>query len=700
MARWRTFWSDPTVRARAYLTLVISAGTFALVGAAVTKLHGVTVQSTSRMHVSPAVMWLLVALVVLGEARPVLSRRETDGASLGLAFAAAIVAVDCWQDAVFAQGLAMLVAEIGRRHGWTRLAFNVAQQSASYALGGLLFYLLTDRGGHLVTTSSALGPARVLALLAMAAVIVVVNHVLVWLCVAAVRGVPFGLQLHRDGWRQTRSSAAMVCLAPLVVGVTLHHAWLLLCLLPAIYVVHGSTTERWEREWESKHDLLTGLPNSRQLRAEGDRALEEAARTRGNVAVLLLDLDRFKDVNDTLGHLTGDQLLRVVASRLSACVGSQGTLARWSGDEFVVLLPHVRSEQDAFAAAHRVAECFTIPFQLEQYTLDLECSIGVAEYPRDAEDFEQLLQRADVAMYQAKRSRSGISGYEAGRDQNTPDRLALLGDLRRALAGGEIQLHYQPKVSFSNGQVVGFEGLVRWNHATRGPVNPEEFVQLAEQTGLMSTLTSYVVERALAQAAVWWRSGLSVPIAVNVSMRDIHAPGFVGSIQEGLAKHGVPAEALQLEITERVLLQDPQRAKATLERLDALGVNLSLDDFGTGYSSLVLLRSVPVREIKIDKSFVARLAHDAEDAAIVRSTVDLAHSLGLKVVAEGVEDEITWQRLAELGCDVAQGWLLAKALPAHEATAWLNRRALSVPPGRSAALPAPKARPSLRTTRP
>ena len=696
MARWRTLWSDPTLRARTYLTAVISAGLFALAGAAVTKLRGITVQH-SLMHIPPASMWLLVALVVVGEARPVLSRRENDGASLGLAFATAIYAVDCWQDAVFAQGLAMLVAQLARRHGWTRLAFNVAQQAVSYALGGLFFYVLTDRDGHFATSTNSLSPARVAALLGTAAVVVVINHVLVWLGVAVVRGVPFGLQLHRDGWRQSRASAAMVCLTPLVVGMTVHHAWLLLCLLPAIYVVHGSSTERWEREWESTHDLLTGLPNSRQLRAEGDRTLEEAARTHGNAAVLLLDLDRFKDVNDTLGHLTGDQLLRVVASRLSACVGSQGTLARWSGDEFVVLLPRVRGEQDAFAAAHRIAECFTIPFQLEAYTLDLECSIGVAQYPRDADDFEQLLQRADVAMYQAKRSRTGISGYEAGRDQNTPDRLALLGDLRRALAGGEIQLHYQPKVSFSAGQVVGFEGLVRWNHATRGPVNPEEFVQLAEQTGLMSTLTSYVVERALAQASVWWRSGLSVPIAVNVSMRDIHAPGFVASIQEGLARHGVPAAALQLEITERVLLQDPQRAKSTLERLDALGVNLSLDDFGTGYSSLVLLRNSPVREIKIDKSFVARLAHDAEDAAIVRSTVDLAHSLGLKVVAEGVEDEITWQRLAELGCDVAQGWLLAKALPAHEATAWLNRRALSVPPGRSAALPAPKPKPSARS---
>jgi diguanylate cyclase (GGDEF)-like protein len=696
MTGWRTLRSSSAVRTGLYTAVVIGLGLAALLEAAVTRF-GAVPHGLGDLHVNAPVLWLVCALVVLGEARPVLSRRLTDGASLGLAFATALYAVDCWQDAVFAQAVATLLLQLSRRHAWDRVAFNVAQQALCYAVAGQLFSALTSRDGGLATPADVLGPGRVCALVVTAVVAVVLNHVLVWLMVSTRHGIPFSLQLRRDGWRQARSSAAMVCLAPLVVGLTMHHTWLLLCLVPAIYVVHGSSTERWEREWESKHDLLTGLPNGRQLRADGDRALEDAARTGGHVAVLLLDLDRFKDVNDTL---IGDQLLRVVASRLSACVGSQGTLARWSGDEFVVLLPNVRAEQDALSAAHRIAECFTIPFQLEAYTLDLECSIGVAEYPSDADGFEQLLQRADVAMYQAKRSRSGIAGYEAGRDQNTPDRLALLGDLRRALAGGELQLHYQPKVSFAGGQVVGFEGLVRWNHATRGPVNPEEFVQLAEQTGLMSTLTTYVVERALAQAAVWWRSGLSVPVAVNVSMRDIHGPGFVAAIQEGLARHGVPAAALQLEITERVLLQDPQRAKATLERLDALGVNLSLDDFGTGYSSLVLLRNVPVREIKIDKSFVARLAHDPEDAAIVRSTVDLAHSLGLKVVAEGVEDEITWQRLAELGCDVAQGWLLAKALPAHEATAWLNRRALSVPPGRAAALPAPKPKPSVHSARP
>jgi EAL domain-containing protein (putative c-di-GMP-specific phosphodiesterase class I) len=325
--------------------------------------------------------------------------------------------------------------------------------------------------------------------------------------------------------------------------------------------------------------------------------------------------------------------------------------------------------------AQRLADTFSDPFPLHGITLDLEVSVGVALYPDHAEEFEQLLQRADVAMYLAKKSRSVVASYEAGRDLNTPDRLALLGDLRRALEAGEVQLHYQPKVSFATGQVVGFEGLVRWKHEPRGAVSPEQFVELAEQTGLMPKLTEYVVDQALAQAARWWRSGLAVPVAVNVSMRDIHWPGFVPAIQQGLLKYGVPPAALQLEITERVLLEDPQRAAATLGGLEALGVRLSLDDFGTGYSSLVLLRKIPVNEIKIDKSFVARLAHDPEDLAIVRSTVDLAHSLGLHVVAEGVEDDVTWDRLAALGCDAAQGWLLAKALPAQEATNWLNGRA-------------------------
>ncbi len=615
--------------------------------------------------------WLLGFLVVVGEMRPVLSRHEHDGSSTAVAFSLALLSLSGWHAAVLAQAGAVVVAGVVNQHSWWRTAFNVTQYCVALALGGLVFGLFFR---YPIEFGSVLGWHRALALVVAGVVYAMANHLFVWTALSLSRGVPLRDLIHREGPHQVRATGAMVVLAPLVGSVALSDPWLLPLFVPVLLIVHGNAEAGREREWESNHDELTELPNRKLLRQHGEQALAEAARTGRHVGLLLLDLDRFKEVNDTLGHLTGDRLLRVVASRLGGAVGPADTVARLGGDEFAVLLPNVADEGEALEMAQRLADTFADPFPLHGITLDLEVSVGVALYPDHAEEFEQLLQRADVAMYLAKKSRSVVARYEAGRDRNTPDRLALLGDLRRALENGEIQLHYQPKVAFATGQVVGFEGLVRWQHATRGAVNPEEFVELAEQTGLMPKLTEYVVDQALAQTSRWWRSGLAVPVAVNVSMRDIHWPGFVPAIQAGLLKYGVPPTALQLEITERVLLEDPQRAAATLGGLEALGVRLSLDDFGTGYSSLVLLRKIPVNEIKIDKSFVARLAHDPEDAAIVRSTVDLAHSLGLHVVAEGVEDDVTWDRLAALGCDAAQGWLLAKALPAPEATRWLNGR--------------------------
>jgi EAL domain-containing protein (putative c-di-GMP-specific phosphodiesterase class I) len=303
----------------------------------------------------------------------------------------------------------------------------------------------------------------------------------------------------------------------------------------------------------------------------------------------------------------------------------------------------------------------------------LEASAGVAVFPDHAAEAEGLLRRADVAMYEAKRDRTAVEVYEATRDGNTPDRLGLLADLRRALDAGEVELHYQPKVGF-DGTVSGLEALVRWVHPERGRVPPDEFIAIAETSGLMPRLTEYVLETALAQVAIWRSCGLTVPVAVNVSPRDVHSPGFAGAVAARLARHGVPPGALQLEITEHVLLEDPQQAADTLAGLTGHGVKMSLDDFGTGYSSLVHLRRLPVSELKIDRSFVARLAVDTEDAEIVRCTVDLAHSLGLMVVAEGVEDDETWERLRDLGCDAVQGWLVAAAMPPGETTAWLRAR--------------------------
>jgi diguanylate cyclase (GGDEF)-like protein len=615
--------------------------------------------------------WLLGLLVVIGELRPVLARHEHDGSTTAVAFCLALLDLSGWHTAVVAQTGAVVVCGVMNHHSWWRTTFNVTQYAVSVAAAGLAFGLFFR---HPFELGVSLGWHRSIALLVAGVVYTSVNHVLVWTAISLSNGVPLFDLIRRDAPYQVKATGAMVVLAPLAASVALSDPGLLPFFVPVLLIVHGNAEAGREREWESNHDELTELPNRKLLRMHGEQALVEAARTGRHVGLLLLDLDRFKEVNDTLGHLTGDQLLRVVATRLVCAVGPQETVARLGGDEFAVLLPGVADENAALEVAQRLADTFAESFPLEGITLDLEVSVGVALYPDHAEDFESLLQRADVAMYLAKKSRSVVARYEAGRDRNTPDRLALLGDLRRALEAGEVELHYQPKVAFATGQVVGFEGLVRWQHATRGAVNPEEFVELAEQTGLMPKLTEYVVDQALAQTARWWRSGLAVPVAVNVSMRDIHWPGFVPAIQAGLLKYGVPPTALQLEITERVLLEDPQRAAATLGGLEALGVRLSLDDFGTGYSSLVLLRKIPVNEIKIDKSFVARLAHDPEDAAIVRSTVDLAHSLGLHVVAEGVEDDVTWDRLAALGCDAAQGWLLAKALPASEATRWLNGR--------------------------
>jgi diguanylate cyclase len=645
---------------------VIQAAALPILGFAIAWL---ATGAADRRGLAPAAEWILGILVVLGELRPVLTRHENDGATTAVAFSLALLCLAGWQAAVLAQTVASVASGLVYQHRWWRIAFNAAQYVVSLLLAGLVFQ--SAMGGRAVTGGA--WPDGV-ALIAAGFCYAVLNHVFVWTALALSPGISYIEIIRRDGRHQVRAAGAMVVLAPLVAAVAFRDVWLMPLFLPVLLTVHGNAAIDRARTWESNHDPLTDLPNRKLLRVQGEQFLAEAARARGKVGLLLLDLDRFKEVNDTLGHLTGDDLLRVVAARLARVAPNEELVARLGGDEFAVLLPGIDDLEAAMAVARRVADAFADPFPLHGITLDLEASVGVAVYPDHAGEFEQLLQRADVAMYQAKRARTGVAAYEAGRDLNTPDRLALLGDLRRALEAGEIQLHYQPKVAFTTGQVVGFEGLVRWRHATRGSVNPEEFVELAEQTGLMPKLTEYVVDRALAQAARWWRSGLAVPVAVNVSMRDIHGPGFVASIQASLLHYGVPPSALQLEITERVLLEDPQRAAATLSGLEALGVRLSLDDFGTGYSSLVLLRKIPVSEIKIDKSFVARLAHDPEDAAIVRSTVDLAHSLGLHVVAEGVEDDVTWDRLAALGCDAAQGWLLAKALPAHEATAWLSGR--------------------------
>ncbi|MEW2315932.1 putative bifunctional diguanylate cyclase/phosphodiesterase [Streptomyces bauhiniae] len=473
--------------------------------------------------------------------------------------------------------------------------------------------------------------------------------------------------------RQGLVAVALLGIAPLVCVVADARPVLLPLFVIPLIALDSTLWMARARAEEQLRDPLTGLPNRQWLLERIWTALDDAERIGARSALMLIDLDRFRSVNDTLGHLAGDRLLLQIADRLKNALPDGAEAARLGGDEFAVLLPVADSTTSATRIARGLVTALGSPLDLDGLTLVLEASAGVAVFPDHALDAEGMLRRADVAMYQAKRDRSGVEAYESKRDSNTPDRLALLGDLRRALDAHEVQLHYQPKVRF-DGQVAGLEALVRWVHPERGKVPPDEFIAIAESSGLMPHLTEYVLETALAQVARWREQGLRVPVAVNVSPRDVHTPGFAGSVAARLARHGVPAGALQLEITEHVLLEDPQRAADTLAALAGHGVKMSLDDFGTGYSSLVHLRRLPVSELKIDRSFVARLAVDAEDAAIVRCTVDLAHSLGLVVVAEGVEDDETWEHLRDLRCDAVQGWLVAAAMPPEETTAWLQAR--------------------------
>jgi diguanylate cyclase (GGDEF)-like protein len=636
-----------------------------------------------RLAVTPSVT-VVVLLAVLAEFSPWLLGRGPDGRVTTVAvFAFAVLLHVGLAAAVILQLTLTVLAGAVRRHGWWRTAFNAGQQTVGIAAAHLVL-ALAGQDASATDPRVPVGPGVPAVALAGLAYFAV-THFLVWRALAYWQGVTLARVVRLEFGYRAVLAGALLGLAPVMVVVTAHQPWLVPLFALPLLAVHQNAADRRQRQARSLHDDLTGLPNRALLAQRAATALAEAAGRRdGHVALLLLDLDRFKEVNDTLGHATGDRLLQLFASRLEAALRPGDTVARLGGDEFGVLLPAVPGPAAAREIAARVGRACAEPFQLGGLTFDLEASVGLALYPEHGADFETLLRRADVAMYVAKSSHGGVETYEVERDRNTPDRLALFGELRRAIEAGDVELHYQPKVCFDGGHAVGFEALLRWRHATRGVVGPDDFVGLAEQSALMSRLTAHVVDSALAQAARWWRRGLTVPVAVNVSLRDLRSPDFVGLVSAGLRRHGVPPAALQLEITERVLLCEQQRATETLSRLDRIGVRLSLDDFGTGYSSLVHLRRLPVSEIKIDRSFVARLPEHVEDEAIVRSTVELAHSLGIQVVAEGVEDDETWERLGELGCDAAQGWLIAPAMAADQATSWLERNPPAPPPVRRA----------------
>ncbi|WP_070194968.1 putative bifunctional diguanylate cyclase/phosphodiesterase [Streptomyces oceani] len=606
-------------------------------------------------------------LVALGQSR------WWGGTGSGAALTLAILLLYGWLAAALVSLAVVLLVAVARRTHWKQAMVHGAVDILGIGAASLAVLAFGTRPSvespwHPASWSWSALPEIVAASCAY----LLVTRGLVWYAYAA-RRTALSSVARTALARQALVAVALLGIAPLIDVVAVHRPVLLPLFAVPLIALDSTLWIARARAEEQLRDPLTGLPNRLWLMERAWSALDEADRADNRAALVLIDFDRFRSVNDTLGHLAGDRLLLQIADRLRTVLPRGADAVRLGGDEFAVLLPAIGSTTSAQRVARSLVAALGSPLDLDGLTLVLEASAGVAVFPDHAQEGEGLLRRADVAMYEAKRDRTGVEVYDATRDSNTPDRLGLLADLRRALDAGEVELHYQPKVGFDS-RVAGLEALVRWTHPERGRVPPDEFIAMAETSGLMPQLTEYVLETALGQVGRWWSDGLTVPVAVNVSPRDVHSPGFAGAVAARLARHGVPPGALQLEITEHVLLEEPQRAADTLAALTGHGVKMSLDDFGTGYSSLVHLRRLPVSELKIDRSFVARLSVDAEDAEIVRCTVDLAHSLGLLVVAEGVEDDESWERLRDLGCDAVQGWLVAAAMPPPEATAWLRAR--------------------------
>jgi diguanylate cyclase (GGDEF)-like protein len=421
---------------------------------------------------------------------------------------------------------------------------------------------------------------------------------------------------------------------------------------------------------QAQHDPLTGLPNRAQLLQHAADVAADPSRQGRPVSVLLVDLDRFKEVNDVLGHASGDVLLSRVGPLMAGAIRGGDLLCRLGGDEFAALLVDA-DEQTAIAVAQRLLELISVTMDIDGVMLNVEASVGIASADRLKPDgIDLLLQHADIAMYTAKRARCGFTVYESDQHTTTRERLNLLAEMRLALQRDEFVLHYQPKVALPDGRLLGVEALARWQHPTRGLLGPGEFIPCAESTGLIVPFTLHVLRIALSQMSEWQNADETFTVAVNLSPRCLGDPDLPLKVFSLLAELGVPPKQLELEITENTLAHDPDRALATLTALHNAGIRISIDDFGTGYSSMSYLKRLPVSELKVDRSFVAGMLTEADDRILVRSVVDLGHNLGLTVVAEGVEDQATLEALSAVGCDVVQGYHTGRPMPVEALMTW------------------------------
>jgi diguanylate cyclase (GGDEF)-like protein len=635
-------------------------------GALALAIHAV---ATTRLNEAGAPLAMTAVLLVVLELRPLIQGRGHDpqGVVMSTAFACAILFLWGPWPAIVVVSIASAAADRRVRKPAWKVFFNVGQYNLSIAAAWLVM-ALSSRTPSVEHPLTALAATDLPWMLGACIAYFCTNLVLVSGALAWTSS--FWRFLFDDFPHYTATTFSVLALSPLIVTVA-NAAWELLpLLLIPLVLVYKMAQMSVEKEHQAGHDSLTGLPNRTHLQASLAAELAKSKRDGRPFGLLLIDLDHFKEVNDTLGHHVGDQLLVHFADRLSNSVRPSDHVARLGGDEFAVIVPNA-DEAEVLGVAERIRASLETPVSLEGMRLEIEASIGLAMHPDHALLAEDLLRLSDVAMYVAKESRAGVVTYSSHRDRNSTDRLTLLAELRQALDCDELTLQYQPKVSLRDRSLLGVEALIRWQHPQRGFVPPEEFLPLAERSGLMHLVTDRLVMRALSQIADWRLLGLSVPVTVNVALSDLLDGRLAELVLTGLRRYGLPPQVLQLEIDEQVVAQHSDELSTVLRDLHAMGLSLSLDDFGTGYSSLLWLETLPVAEIKIDREFVSRVEQGRSSAGIVRAIADLAHAMGMRAVAEGVQSEAEWRLLRELGCDGAQGWHVAAPMPAAQATEWL-----------------------------
>jgi diguanylate cyclase (GGDEF)-like protein len=644
-----------------YLRLVTAAGAAALVALAVV--------GASDIGPLDAEFWVLAALVLVGELFPIQVHGQEGEETFSTPFAFAMLLVYGLPEVVVVQVAATLLADLIRRRPIDRILFNVAQLALSWIAAGLVFEALggTGLGGPEGLQASDLPAIAVCAL-----VFFVVNSILARTAEALLQQTGIGDHLVADLLFRSWSNATLFALGPPVAVIAENWLYLVPVLALPMAAVHRASKQASEMEHLALHDPMTSLPNRSLLLQRTEQALEQASTNQHEIALLILGLDRFQDVNDTLGRAQGDRVLKEIAARLGRSVRTSDTVARVEGDRFGVLLTSLQNGTGAATAAEKIVQQLSRQIDVAGATLSVDATVGIACGPTQGDSAEQLLQRAEAAMYRAKRTQSRLEFFSPELEEEAPRRLVLVTALKRAIDVRSITLHYQPKVELARGRVVGVEALARWTDPVLGQVGPSTFVPLAERTGLAEPLTSLALQIAAADCRRWQEQGCVVPVAVNVSARVLVDPSLPDLIEDQRRAFGLGDDAIEIEITESTLMGDHVQAREALSRLRAIGIRTSIDDFGTGYSSLSYLRELPVHALKIDRSFITGLIHEPDSEAIVRSIIELARNLGLETVAEGVEDERVCERLTNLGCDYVQGFAIARPMPADAMLRWLR----------------------------